>query len=1257
MLYRKNILHILLILILLAKFVCVWSQEITYKSGGCTLTYKKIDEYSVEVAKQSPTLNKEKIFIPTEINYNDTTFYVIGIGDNAFSGNTKIEKVTFSAECDIKYIGEGAFAGCQNLTEIELPSTITEIKPYTFAWCGLKRIEIHNFITKIGERAFTNCKQLTKIEMSENIEEIGNFAFAWCNELTSFTIPEKTKKLGYEILQANRDLDTLYYNAINCEDAGAYYDERVDRTIGAFEGNKGLSEIVFGYKVEYIPEYLLYNCRSIDSIYFPRSIKKIGRFALHNTEWFYGAKSDLIYANNIAYFYRGKDRDIDRAMFKEGTTAIAAHCFSGSEIETVVLPSTIQLIGISAFENCKNLKKITFSTDLESIDDFAFWGCDNLESVTFAEGLIEIGRYSFANCTGLHTAKLPQSVNRMGVATFYNCTNLENVKIPQNTTIVPAGCFSNCESLRSIEIHNDVEEINEYAFAGCLLLDSIKIPWVCTKIGTRAFSNCMDLESVNFLAKSAKIEPLAFYKCYNIKYISLLGVEEIGYRAFADCRDLKNVIFGENLTTIDNRAFENCYSLSSLSFPQKMSRIGKSAFENCKNLISIDANNATLEIGNRAFAKCKLLSNVDLGYNVSSIGQYAFSYCEQMESFSIPSSIDSIAKGCFYKCINLRTIDLPDNVKHISSNAFEKCHNITNITIPNSVISIGERAFAECYALNNLTLSNQLEDIDEYAFFQCYELETINIPTTLEKIGHLAFGECNNLKNIYFNAENCRAGKPIFSYTSSKANLHIGNIVMLIDDRIFENLNIEQVTIPNSVTKIGKWAFANSTPLAQINLKTKGAIEIDNSAFENTTWYNNQTDQIIYISNVAYKYVGPENPSKIVLKDGTTDIASNFMKDNHKLEEVTLPGSLLSIGCSAFENCTNLKKIYFPTNIRLISRRAFENCSNLESVELSSTISHIDDYAFENCSNITEIKIDDAFCEIGVAAFRNCSALKHAHIGNNVVAIGDMAFSFCTNLKSVNDKKGIVLPPNLKTINYATFYCCESLYGKITIPYNVTTIRDLAFGGCRSIHSVELSTKTDSISFSAFDKAYNFTRYIRNQNNNFNVYNGMLYSNNMATLYHCPEGYRNTCVIHAETRKINTKAFDNCSNIKNIILNVERIEDYAFNGCTNLRHITIGAKTYHIGQEIFNGCQSLTHIDVKKNNNHYKSVDGVLYTADMTTLLYCPKAKTGKFKIPKKVKHIADFAFYNCNQIEVIVHKNIETIGKEAFTGCKFETK
>lgn len=1247
----------MLIVTLLAKLVCVRSQEITYKSDGCTLTYNKIDGYNVEVGRQSVSLSKEKIFIPNSISQNDTTFYVIGIADNAFSGNKKIKKVVFDEESDIQYIGEGAFAGCENLTEIELPSTITEIKPYTFAWCGLEYIEIHNFITKIGERAFTNCAQLAKIDMSENIEDIGNFAFAWCPQLKSFTIPEKTKRLGYEILQANRELDTLYYNAINCEDAGAYYDKRVERTIGAFEGNVGLSEIVFGNRVEYIPEYLLYNCRGIDTIDFPRSIERVGRFALHNTEWFYGAEEDLIYVNNIAYHYKGKEVHVDETVFRPNTNAIAACCFYEKDIETVELPSTVRYIGKSAFEKCKHIEKITFSVDIETIDDFAFYGCEEMESIVLGEGLIEIGKYSFANCTNLRKARLPRSVNKMGMATFYNCTNLERANLPQNTTIVPAGCFSNCESLETIEIHNDVTEIEEYAFAGCSILDSIRIPRGCKKVGTRAFSNCIEMESVNFMAESAKIESLAFYKCRNIRNINLDGVEEIGYRAFAECYELRGVAFGEKLTMIDNRAFENCRSLKSISLPQTLNRIGKSAFENCKSLISIKVCNASLTIGNRAFAKCELLSVVDLGNNIQKIGEYAFSYCSEIESMRIPNAIDCIEKGCFYRCENLESVEIPDGVRCIDDRAFAKCGNMTNVTIPNTVVEIGERAFEECERLNEVALSGQVEKIGEYAFFRCGELKKIEIPISVKKMGVGAFGECDNLTDIYFNAENCKAGKPVFSYTPERANLHIGNLVMLIDDRVFENMNIDRIVIPNSVTKIGRLAFANSTPLAQIDLQTNDAIEIDNSAFENTTWYNNQTDKIVYINDVAYKYIGDDSPSKITFKDGTTNIAANFMKDNKELEEVELPSSLLSIGCSAFENCTNLKTIHFPTKIRSICRSAFANCRSIESVRLSSSISNIDDYAFENCSSIGEIRIDNATCSIGVATFRNCSALQYAFVGDNITSIGDMAFSFCSNLKGINDEKSIVLPQNLKTINYATFYGCENLNGKITMPYNVSTIRDLAFGGCRGIHSVELSKKTDSISLSAFDKARNFTRYVKSQNDKFNVHNGVLYSNNMATLYHCPEGYRNSCVIHSETVEINEKAFDNCTNLRNIILNAERIEDYAFNGCTNLRHIAIGAKTYDIGRQIFNGCQSLAHIDVKKNNKHYKSVDGVLYSADMTTLIYCPKAKVGRLKIPKKVKYIADFAFYNCNQIEVILHKNILSIGKEAFTGCKIETR
>lgn len=104
--------------------------------------------------------------------------------------------------------------------------------------------------------------------------------------------------------------------------------------------------------------------------------------------------------------------------------------------------------------------------------------------------------------------------------------------------------------------------------------------------------------------------------------------------------------------------------------------------------------------------------------------------------------------------------------------------------------------------------------------------------------------------------------------------------------------------------------------------------------------------------------------------------------------------------------------------------------------------------------------------------------------------------------------------------------------------------------------------------------------------------------------------------------------------------------------------MTIGNNTQHIGIRIFEGCQSLLNIDVKKGNIYYKSINGVLYSNDMKTLIYCPKAKKGIFKIPKSVLHISDYAFYDCNQLEkVILHKNIISIGKEAFTGCKFENK
>lgn len=1214
-----------------------WADTIMYKYQGCILAYLKIDEYNVEITQQKTTLNHEKINIPTEISHNDTTYYVIGIADNAFSGNKQIKKFTFDPACDMQYIGEGAFSGCQNLTNIELPSTITEIKPYTFAYCGLKFIEIHNLITQIGERAFFNCKNLKTIVMGENVEKIGNYAFARCSSLTSFTIPEKTKHLGYEILQSSNKLDTIFFNAINCETSGAYYDNRIDRTIGAFEYNNSIKEIIFGDRVERIPEYLLYNCHSIDSIYFPKSITQIDRFALHNTEWFDGAKSDMLYVNNILYAYKGNKDSIFAEQFKENITTIENHCFANNQkLKYINLPSNILYIRNSAFENCTNLTKINLPYDLEFIGDYAFRNCKNLTNIKLNNLLEHIGKYSFSNCSNIENIFLPHSLKSMSEAVFYNCANLQRANIPDSIKYVPAGSFSKCPKLEKVTLHNKITAIEEYAFAGCSRLDSITIPWTCASIGSRAFSHCHSLSKIDLKAKSLRIDPLAFYNCENIYYIDLLCVYQIGRKAFANCTNLSYISLGKELKTISNYAFENCSSLFKVVIPQSVTKIGKSAFANCSYLSTVEIDNATTTIEDYAFSNCHLLTNVSLGYNTTKIGIGAFRNCHNLTKIEIKYPIKKINMNCFANCENLHTIELPQSIERFEEKAFYNCKSLTNITIPNTTNFIGERAF-----------------------FGCSELSSIVIPADVNTIKPEAFFECFKLTNIQFDAENCHTNNPVFAYTHTPTTLNIGNTVQIIDDYIFYGMNLTNIEIPASISSIEKMAFANSTHLEKINILSQNELKIDNTAFNNTAWIKKQSDDIIYVNTIALKYIGKEQPQELTFQEGTTAIASNFMTNNDKLKTINLPSSLQTIGANAFSGCSNITNINFPRNINSIYEEAFINCSNLKYINIPASISKICDSAFENCTQIDSINLNNAYCSIGNATFRNCNKMTKALIGDNITTIGDMAFAFCSSLQFINSNNSVILPENIETINTATFFNCKKLKGKIIIPRNVTSINDQAFENCSAIHSIELSAKLQQISISAFNKNNNFTRFLDSSNKYFSTYNGILYSNNMNILYHCPQGYYGTCVVNSKTKIINNYAFNSCTKIYHVILNhIEKINDYAFNGCTKLKKISLGKEIDSFNHKAFEGCQNLEYISIKKENQHLKSLDGIVYSADMKTLIYCPRAKQGKIKIPKSVQHIADYAFTGCNQItQIITRKNIKSIGKDAFTDTNLQIK
>ena len=169
-------------------------------------------------------------------------------------------------------------------------------------------------------------------------------------------------------------------------------------------------------------------------------------------------------------------------------------------------------------------------------------------------------------------------------------------------------------------------------------------------------------------------------------------------------------------------------------------------------------------------------------YIVASIGDLAFSNCSSLTSITIPNSVTSIGDGAFAACSGLTSITIPNSVIDIGSNAFSYCSGLTSVTIGNSVTTIGYGAFCDCSSLTSIT-----------------------IPSSVTYISSFAFSDCTALKTLNYNAISCDLGIIVFPYNIS--TLNIGDSVQKIPAGLAYGFSLENITIPNSITYIGDYAF------------------------------------------------------------------------------------------------------------------------------------------------------------------------------------------------------------------------------------------------------------------------------------------------------------------------------------------------------------------------------------------------------------------------------------------------------------------
>lgn len=254
--------------------------------------------------------------------------------------------------------------------------------------------------------------------------------------------------------------------------------------------------------------------------------------------------------------------------------------------------------------------------------------------------------------------------------------------------------------------------------------------------------------------------------------------------------------------------------------------------------------------------------------------------------------------------------------------------------------------------------------------------------------------------------------------------------VIEIGEEAFSRCSMKELTIPTSVTTIGRGAFFECYGLEELIIPAN-VTTIEEAAFLDCC-----------------------NLKKIKILASITFIAYGAFKMCTSLTKVHIPDGVTVIGVEAFSNCSSLESITIPDSVTSIGSGAFYSCKNLKKIRIPDNVKYIADHAFHRCSSLTEMKIPDSVTTIGKYAFCECSKLTEVKIPVSVTEIGDSAFSSCENLTK------LTIPANVTTIGEAAFAWCKNLT-KIIVLGCITSIGDDVFKECKNLNSIYYRANVD----------------------------------------------------------------------------------------------------------------------------------------------------------------------------------------------------
>lgn len=625
----------------------------------------------------------------------DLPHELVRIGNSAFAQCSKLSQIVLPSL--VESIDKYAFSETNALTEIIIPAKMKTISEDTFFKSGIKRVYFPDGLESIERGAFASCENLSEISFPEGLISIGDYAFSGCKNIDEeIQLSQSLLRLESYAFQST----SIQY--IDLPDNLEYLGEYV------FSESR-IKEMTLPPKITAVPKGLCSQCGSLESVILHQDITKIGEAAFYNC----GRLKEIVFPENLgvigpeSFFGCG----LIQVVVPNTVVRIGQLAFSQCKrLETITLSSEIESLEGSVLSECIKLSSIVIPDKVVNVDNSALYGCTSLSEVQIGSGVINLGRSAFSNCTSLSSITIPDHVENLGEAcfsgsglvditlhkglnmnnseVFKNCRALHSVTLPKDLTVLPSRCFSGCSSLKELSLPESLTTISSQAFWECTSLETLVIPNSVTSIGDDVFYNCSNLKSIAIPEGVEEVSDALFSGCVRLQAVELpSSIKLIGRYAFSNCKSLETVSmqksttwFIDELLNIKEHAFEGCLSLTSITFPQEMNEIGEAAFKGCLKL-----------------------SNIVFQGKLRSIQLYAFQSCSSLESIDLPSMVNYIGRYAFSES-GLKSISLPIGINAVTSNLFNGCQQLEHVVVPSGVTKIETQAFINCTKLQDIKL-------------------------------------------------------------------------------------------------------------------------------------------------------------------------------------------------------------------------------------------------------------------------------------------------------------------------------------------------------------------------------------------------------------------------------------------------------------------------------------------------------------------------------------------------------------------------